>query len=608
MFKVMDKYRMPAQILLGAVGISFVWFGLAGFQTGSNNNYILRIGDQIITRNQLEDAVRNTEEAGGTANREAVFQTLVSRAYLTEGARQMGVVVSDEQIKQMIVDNPQFHNADNKFDPSLFQTFLNNIRRTEQQFIEEQRNNLLTVGLLAALNGGAVSDFQAAGVLNATLTPRKVRMISINPAPFADKVKVDEAAVKKFYEANKKSYELPQAVKFEYVRLSPKDLTDKQTVSPEELKQAAAQTGTQSKRRLAHILINAPETASAEDKAKAKAEAEKIAKQAKAEPAKFAELAKKHSQDDGSAANGGDLGEFARNGALEKSLEDTAFNLKKGEVSSVVQSQHGFHILYVSEAAETGGTAQAEQAVKEKKAQQAYAKLREELGELAFATPDSLKAAADKLGLTVQNQSEWLTRSNAESLGVPKAVSDVLFGDEVFKFNKKHNSEPVSVNGETWVVRPLEIRMQSIEPFEKVAERVREDYVRSEALRLAREEAKKTVAALQAGKKTEDLSWSGVQQVIPAQARSVLPPENYRAFMQAVPKNGKPAYAFLEGIGMPEIWEVQTTEAVDNPQALQMARQYLAQGQGNALIEAYINSLRSSIKTQQGAERVSESE
>lgn len=613
MFKAIEKYRTVAQVLLGAIGISFIGFGLAGHQGGADNQYILRVGDQRITRYQLEEAIRNTENAGGVANRQAVFDTLVNQAYLLEGARKLGISVSDEQIKQMIVDNPQFHDANKKFDPSLFKQALEHARISEERFMQMERERLLTMALVQALNANVVSDFQAAQALNATFAARVVRNAAIAPQDFVGKVNNSDAELQKFYDANKKNYTLPQAVKFEYIKLSAKDLSANQSVSDDELKQAfdAQKGNTPSKRRISHILFNAPKSADADTKAKAKEQAEKIAAELKANPSQFADLAKKHSQDSGSASKGGDLGEFSQNGALgSKALEDAAFALEKGAVSGVVETDFGYHIVQVTEIA-AGDSFEAQKdslkaQIQERKAQQALGKLRDELKELTFDTPDNLKSSADKKGLTVQTHGEWLSRANANEAKIPNAVVEALFSSDVF--DKKHNSEPISANGETWFVRATETRNETAQPLNDVREQVKEDWIRSESTHLAREAAKKDLADLQAGKKVE-LAWSPTQEFVPANVKGSLPPEAYEALMKAVPKDGKPAYAMLELMGIPQLVEVQEIKPVPSDEAtLKDVKQTLAQISSNDLTLAFINQLRGEIKTQQGVERVSDSD
>ena len=609
MFHIIDKYRIPAQIVLGLIGISFMAFGVSSFQVTPDNNYIVQIGDERITRYQLDQAMQNTEASGAMADRQAVFNTLMQQAYLLEGAKKMGLVVSDEQIKQMVVNAPQFHDANGKFDVSLFKNYLEQAHLNEQTFMDNERRRLTVALLLQTLGSGVAADVQAAQLLNATLATRTIRSAHIDTTGFVDKVKVDEADLKKFYEANQKKYILQQGIKFEYVIVSPNDLMDKQNVSDEEIEKAFNETKSniKPKRKLAHILISAPKSADASVREKAKAEAEKIAAEVKAAPQKFAELAKKYSQDESSAAKGGELGEFTQNGTLgSKSLEDAAFALNEGEISGVVESDFGYHIIRASDIQSVDLKSQKEniiQILRQKKAQQAYIKLRDEMNDLTLATPNELKSAANKLGLTVHTQNEWTTRANADGLKIPKAVVEQLFSDDVFK--KKHNSEAINVDGVTWFVRATETREESVEPFDQIKERVKEDYVQSEGLRLAREFAQNLVNDLQAGKQVT-IEWTEPQEIVPAAMRSVLPENTYLSLMKAIPKDGKSAFVVLDLPDATEIVEVQKITANHDTDMLENAKAILVQNNANSLAEAYIDSLRSQISTKQGAEKVSD--
>lgn len=609
MFHSIEKHRTLAQIIMGIIGVSFMTFGLVSFQTRPDNNYIVKIGDHAITRTDLEQAIRNTEAAGGQANREAVFQTLVQNAYLMEGAKKLGIVISDNQIKQMIVDTPEFQ-TDGKFDQSKFQQFLTANYANEQAFMNEQRTHLLSLTMQQLLNSSVIADAPALQALNTIASPRTVRTNTISPQAFVDKVKVSDSELKKFYDANKKNYALPQGVKYEYVILSAKNLAAKQSVSDDEVKKAfdEAQSSLKAKRQIAHIFWAAPKTADAATREKAKTEAEKVLAELKVKPEQFAELAKKYSQDVGSANNGGVLGEFAQDGSVgSKQLEDAAFALKEGEISSVVESDAGYHIARVTGISTVDFDSQKEtirKQLQEKKAQPAYTKLLEELGELAFATPDKLQPAADKLGVTLQKQDEWLTRANASSLNVPQAVVDALFSEEVFA--KKHNSEPISVNGATWFVRATETRNESTEPFEQVKTRVQEDFVRSESLRLAREHGAALVKDLQAGKASL-LAWTQATDIDPRKFRQQMPEAVYNAMIKAIPRDGKPAYALLDFGDAPSIIEVQSIKSMANDtQALANIKTELTMLKGDALANAYIALLQKEIPTKQGAEKISD--
>lgn len=614
MFHTIEKFRGTAQVLLGLIAVSFVGFGVSSFQLSSNDNYIVKVGDEIITRQQLDEAIRNTQQAGGVANRQSVFQTLLDQAYLMEGARQLGVHVSDEQIKQNIVDNPMFHDANNKFDQTMFENYVARNFASEEQFMEQERRRLILVSLLDTLGVGAAADVQANLLIQAQLAPRQVRSVPIVPEAFATKVATDDATLQKYYDAHKADYVLPQAVKYEYVVLSPKLLAEKETVSEDEIKQLfeTQKKSLSSKRRLAHILFSVLKDADATVRAKAKADAEKVAAELSQQPEKFAQLAKQYSQDVGTKDKGGDLGEFAKNGALgSQSLEDAAFALKEGEISGVVESDFGYHIIRATDV-DSGDLeskrVQLTQQVKEKKGQAAYNKLREALSDAAFVDSGSLKSAADKLGLTVQVHDEWFSKPKADdkqaTAVVAPAVVDALFSPEML--SKKHNSEGISVNGETWFVRVTDVRPETTQTFAEVKDKVRADLVAVESSRLAKESGEKILKELREGKVVE-LAWSPYQTANPQQLRIALPAKEFKQFMTTVPKEGKPAYVLLDTQPAPQLVEVKAIESLaGDTQLMQQARQITAQNSGNNLIEAFIDSLQGQIKTQQGSQTLEE--
>ena len=254
MFHAIEKYRTLSQVLLGIIGVSFVGFGIASFEIVRDNRYIVKIGDQVINRAALDEAVRNSQASGGSASREEVFQTLVQRAYLMEGAKALGIAVSDTQIKQGIVDAPIFHDEQGKFSPERFQTYLQNNHLSESAFMQMERERLTLVSLLQMLNSNVTSSTQVERFIQTRMAERVIRTSVFNPENYAAQVKAGDAELQKYYDAHKSNYAFAPGVKYEYMVVSPKDLADKQTVSAEEVQAALKTAATNQKptRRIAH--------------------------------------------------------------------------------------------------------------------------------------------------------------------------------------------------------------------------------------------------------------------------------------------------------------------------------------------------------------------
>ena len=123
MFHSIEKYRTPAQVLLGLIALTFVGFGVSTV-SHPGSDYIVQVGDEKISDHSINTAMQNEQAKGGSPSRDAVFQSLLQRAYLKQGAKLMGISVSQEQIKQIIVDDPNFHDAGGKFSHALLSQYL----------------------------------------------------------------------------------------------------------------------------------------------------------------------------------------------------------------------------------------------------------------------------------------------------------------------------------------------------------------------------------------------------------------------------------------------------------------------------------------------------
>lgn len=610
MFHTVEKYKGPAQVLLGLIALTFVGFGVSTV-AAPGSDYIAKVGSQKVSEQAVNAAVQNLQAGGEQSpSRDAVFQSLLQRAYLTEGAKLMGIAVSQEQIKQIIVDDPNFHDAGGKFSQALLTQYLNQRRMSEDQFVDEIREQFALQNLLNLVqNGTLVSDAQAAQLVNMTQATRTIRSVTFSPEAFAAQIKTDDASLQRYYEANKKDYLIPQAVKIEYVALNAKDLADKQTVSEADVRKAFDEQASNAvaRREIAHIFFPVAKDADDAARAAAKAEAEKVAAEVKAKPSEFAALAKKYSKDPASANKGGNLGFVAKDGGLGAEFENSAFNMQKGEISGVVPTEFGYHIIQVLNIQDKPVFEQEknriENELKLKKSAAEFNAAKEKLAEEAFNHPDGLAEVAKKLGLKIEAPDEWLTKANGEAAGMPADLINAVFSDDVLK--KKHNSEPITVNQDTvWVVRAKEVREEKTAPFAEVKDAVRMAYLRSEAVKLAEKKAQNTLADLKFGKAV-DVKWSPVTDLSAQQARQSMPPQAYAELVKARPANGKPSYAMLEGLPAPVIVEVQKITAPQDVKAqLPAAKQALVQQQSGNVFEQLMQYLSKQIKQEQGAQKI----
>ena len=600
MFSAVEKYNGPAKIMLGLIALTFIGFG-ASTVAAPGSDYIVKVGDEKISTQNVQAAVR---EEGLESNQDALT-VLTDRAYLYEGARAMGINVSLEQLKQVIMDDKGFQDENGRFNEQKFRNFLAQSGLTEDQLIENLRHQfeLQNVANLAA-NGNIVSSQQLERIAKLMQAEREIRTAVVDPRNFAAGIKVDDAALKAYYDKDKSKYLIPKAVKFEYIELSAKTLADRQTVSEEEVKKAFAeqQASAQPKQEVSHIMFA---LAQGGDKAKIKAEAEKVLAEAKASPDNFAALAKKYSQDTATAQSGGALGVVDKSSALPEEFKAAIAKLNKGDIA-LVESTAGFHIVRITntqgQQSFDEAKASLEAELKQKKAQQALAQMRQTLSQTTFDFPDSLKAAAEKTGLPIQSHNEWLSRQNAVQQNIPAEWLEVLFSDEVFK--KKHNSDVITVGDTSWVLRATETREESTPAFEQVKEQVRTAYVNSESAKAAMEQAKKLLAELQKGGKPE-LAWSEKETLSASDARLRLSPQALAVLAKAHPTDGKPAYALLEGQPAPLLVEVLSSKVqkADADESKKLKNE-LAQRTGLGMYTGLLTYLKTNIPLKQGAQKL----
>ena len=600
MFSAVEKYNGPAKIMLGLIALTFIGFG-ASTVAAPGSDYIVKVGDEKISTQNVQAAVR---EEGLESNQDALT-VLTDRAYLYEGARAMGINVSLEQLKQVIMDDKGFQDENGRFNEQKFRNFLAQRGMTEDQLIEKLRHQfeLQNVANLAA-NGNIVSSQQLERIAKLMQAEREIRTAVVDPRNFAAGVKVDDAALKAYYDKDKSKYLIPKAVKFEYIELSAKTLADRQTVSEEEVKKAFAeqQSSAQPKQEVSHIMFALDQGG---DKAKIKAEAEKVLAEAKAAPDNFAALAQKYSQDTATAQSGGALGVVDKSSALPEEFKAAIAKLNKGDIA-LVESTAGFHIVRITntqgQQSFDEAKASLEAELKQKKAQQALAQMRQTLSQTTFDFPDSLKAAAEKTGLPIQSHNEWLSRQNAVQQNIPAEWLEVLFSDEVFK--KKHNSDVITVGDTSWVLRATETREESTPAFEQVKEQVRTAYVNSESAKAAMEQAKKLLAELQKGGKPE-LAWSEKETLSASDARLRLSPQALAALAKAHPTDGKPAYALLEGQPAPLLVEVLSSKVqkADADESKKLKNE-LAQRTGLGMYTGLLTYLKTNIPLKQGAQKL----
>jgi peptidyl-prolyl cis-trans isomerase D len=544
MFDFVHENKKMVQIVLALIILPFALWGVSSYDRARNSAEIVATVDgNKITQQEFENSLRQQQEkmrqqlgANFDASmfdnpevKRAVLDNLVSQRLIIEHARAAGLVVSDDQLAQVIAGIGAFQ-ENGKFDTKRYESVLRNQNISPLSFEAKIREELLAQQLQDAYaqNGYAASSV----VDNIIKLNEQQRMVSVAPVSFQSfmsQAKVDDASVKKYYEQNAAEFQVQEQAKVEYVQFSVDSLLSNTLVSKEEARQYydehQNEFGTPEERKASHILIALKAGASQAEQDAARAKAESLLQQAKQNPGKFADLARKNSQDPGSAANGGDLGFFGR-GMMVKPFEDATFALKVGEISGLVKSDFGYHIikLVTIKPSRVLSFDEAREGIvnklRQQKAAEKFAELADKFSNIVYEQSDTLKPAADLVGVKIE-RSGWLLKGVAAAEPWTVKMLQAIFSDEAVK--NKRNTSAIEVKPDTLVAaRILEYKPASVRAFGEVQESIRQKLMREQGQDLAVKQGQSDLAQLLGGGKPA-LKWGAVQTVTRAQHGSLDP-------------------------------------------------------------------------------------
>lgn len=613
MFDLVHENRKLVQIILALIILPFALWGVSSYEkSGNSAEVVATVNGAKITQQEFENALlqqqdRMRKQLGANFDpamfdnpemKRAVIDNLVAQRLLVDRAKADGLVVPDEQVAQLISGIEAFQDG-GKFDKKRYATVLASQNMSPLMFERRLRDELLMQQMQDAYaQNGFATNRAADNVIHLNEQQRIVRISPLLFQTFMTQAKVDDAALKKYYEQNSKEFQVQEQAKVEYVKLSADDLLAMVVVNKDDVRkyydEHQGDFGTPEERRAAHILITVNAVASQAEQDTAKAKAEQLLLQARQDPAKFSELAKKNSQDPGSAANGGDLGFFGH-GMMVKPFEDTTFALKVGEISGLVKSDFGYHIIKLI-AVKPSRVLPFDEAregivnkLRQQKAAERFADLAERFSNTVYEQSDTLKPAAELAGGKVE-KSGWLIKGMASGEPWTAKMLQAIFNDEVVK--NKRNTAAIEVATNTLVAaRILEYKPASVRAFSEVQEMIRQKLLQQQALELAVKQGKTMLEQLQGGSKAA-LSWGDAQSVT-REKHGSLDAGLVRQIFQA---NAAKLPQFVgaevgQGFMLVRIDEVKEGEAISDEKRLRYM-QKLRQLTGEELSRAYLSDAK----------------
>jgi peptidyl-prolyl cis-trans isomerase D len=613
MFNLVHKYKKVVVVILGLIALSFVFWGVENRVTRGSREAVATVNGMEISLREFEEELRRQQDQmrevlgqnfdpaalNTPESRRLLLDSLIAQRLVAAAAVSSNIVVTDEMLRDTIASIPAFRGPDGNFSKATYESVLRtqNPPLSPAQFEGRLRYELSLGQLARAVGEAAIPSRTVSERLSALeAQKREISEARIPAQQFLSRVKVDEAKVKAYYEANPAQFRTPERVKVEYAVLSADAIAAQETVSPQEVRQQWES-------------VYGPKL---REKEEARKKAQAIAAAVRKDPASFAEVAKKESQDPGSRDNGGDLG-FSGRGSFVKAYEDTVFRMREGEISDVVESEFGLHIIRLTGIRRAEGKeerrsshilinapedakpfeamrGQIEADLKKQRAARRFSEAADTFTNMVYEQSESLQPVAERFKLQLQS-SGWITRSGGQELGVlnnPKLIAAVFSGDSL---NNRRNTDAVEVAPGTLVAaRVVEHQPEAQRKFDEVRSEIAERLRRQEAAELAHKEGAAKLEQLRQGADAgvkwgapKTVSRREPQGLMGAALRSVVTADVSRV----------PAYV---GVALPQagflLVRISKVIEADPKQLAQEATARAAGLLGSSQYNAYVASLR----------------
>ena len=617
-----------AMIIIGLVVLSFVFAGVGSYLNSSGETVAATVNGEEIGLNELERAYQSqrsrmesqygesvsalfADEGYMQQFRRGVLDSLIDEKLVEQKARELGLRVGDDQIRDTIRSMPEFQ-LGGQFNNDRYLALLRQNGYQPSDFRDFLRTQLTREQLTRALG---VSDFALPGearrVFDLQAQTRDARYVVVDAAPFADEVEISDADIQGYYDANITSFDTEEKVSVAYVKLSVDDLKGDVTVSDDDVsawyEENKDQYRDEEQRRVSHILIE-----TGDDEAAAKAKAEALLAEIKG-GADFATVAEENSEDSFSAENGGDL-DYITPGMMDDAFDSAVFSLKNvGDVTDVVKTEFGFHIIKLTDLkpetikpfSDVAGEIR-DNLITEKATDRFY-ELQSRMAEVAFEVPDTLDEVAAIANTSIETTPLFTRNDVPAEIDNPQVVSDV-FSPELIE--EQVNSDLIELDARTvMVVRVNKHEAQRTKSLDEVKESITASLRSEKAQQAAQDWAEAQLAQLESGNDIADslsarsLDWETVENV--NRGDQQLPRNLLDTLFTLAPAEGKSRRVALLGSGdvaLIELTAVHAPEAADDA-TVSAIRQRLAQANSQSTYAAFVKALRDEADVTLGTAR-----
>ncbi|WP_198262743.1 peptidylprolyl isomerase [sulfur-oxidizing endosymbiont of Gigantopelta aegis] len=612
-----------AWVIVILISIPFALWGINSYITPDSSPAVANVGDYKISVQEFQNAVqRESKELRGKIDNDAfikkiVLEKLINNRALISYLQASGLSISKEQIDAYVRVDTNFQ-LDGRFSEDLYNRSLPSAYSKSNY-----RNSVATDLLLRQFSDGIVSssfvsDQEVERVIQLVKQKRDISYAVLKAENFKDAVKVSEEEIKTFYQNFQKQFENPEQIKLAYLEVARQDLAKDLQISDEQIEkyyQDHLPQYTQPERRQAsHILFTLSTDATDEEKEKLKAEANMVLERIN-QGADFTEMAKQYSKDPGSADNGGDLGFFG-SGEMVPAFEKSAFSLKPGEISDLVESSFGFHIIKLTKI--EGGEVEPLESVKENiiasiqfdQVENAYFEMVESMQTIAYEQPDSLEPVAAELNMTIK-ESPLMSSTGTDGIFSNTKLLNIAFGESVLE--EGNNSDLIELGDDhVVVIRVVERIPANVKPFDEVKDLIEVQLKKQALTDKAQEKANELVKLLSDGTEFSEIATSNsltIENAGVVDRQSATVPGEILGKAFTMPRETKFASTRLMG-GNIAIVAVNAIEDgnSDDKALFDSIKMALLQNKGNIETSLSILQIRSESKISINAKSLSEDE
>jgi peptidyl-prolyl cis-trans isomerase D len=501
--------------LIAIIAVVFVFYFGYSFRSGASAKVAYVNGD-LISSAEYEKTYRNLveqlqREYKGVWNENLIkvfdlknraMESLIRQKLISQEAKRIGLGVTEKEIQEKIMSFPSFQFRGH-FDQARYAAMLEENRMKPEQFELIIAQELLQEKVQQFLmTFSPVTDQEVLDQYTFANRKVKISYVQFQPDRYKNSVKVDQGGTERYFEEHREKYRVPEKVKVAYVVFDPEVYKKEQKTSEQQLKDYYEDHVNAFKEkkqvRARHILFRLSEKASKEEEQKVREKALAVLKKAKAGE-NFAHLAKTYSEDPGTKEDGGDLGYFS-SGQMVKPFEDAAFKLKKGEISDLVRTPFGYHIIEVEDVREArtksfeeARNQIAETLIKRGASDEAQEKALTLLDQMPYQADLKQYAAEHKL---TAKETDYFSQGEA----IPGVGGDEKLKQTIFSLAKEETSDVMEFQGKFYIFQVMDRKASYLPSIDQVAEQVKKDYASYLAMASAKASAEQFLAKLKEGK------------------------------------------------------------------------------------------------------------